>query len=176
MGEGPSPWGCKVQPDRKRIPWKLEARAGAGCSLLGSPSAKDRLGPAHPLPAGTRAHSVFHGSSLEPPNQGFSSWGLSPWRLWIPLPAAQESEPYLSLSYHPPGNRRDCPEEPCVQIQLTMEAGPTLPQDRWLVPGPRSGHGPTGHTQKNMCKAMHCSTARNGQNGAFQIPTARHLA
>lgn len=45
VGKGPSLWGCKVQPDRnRRIPWKLEARAGAGF-LLSSPSAKDSLGP-----------------------------------------------------------------------------------------------------------------------------------
>lgn len=39
---------AKIQPDINRtIPWKL--RAGAGCSGLGSPLAKDRLGPAHSL-------------------------------------------------------------------------------------------------------------------------------
>lgn len=71
VGKRPSLWGYKVQPDRNRkILWKLEARAGAGCSLFGSPPAKDRLRPARPLPAGTRAHCAFYGSSLALP-----SWG-----------------------------------------------------------------------------------------------------
>lgn len=48
VGQGPSPQGCKVQPDSNRmIPWKL--RAGTGCSGLSFPLAKDGLGPAHSL-------------------------------------------------------------------------------------------------------------------------------
>lgn len=68
VGKGPSLWGCKVQPDRnRRIPWKLEARAGAGCSLIGSSSAKDRPGSVCAL---QEPHSAFHGSSLAPANTG----------------------------------------------------------------------------------------------------------
>lgn len=50
--------------------------------------------------------------------------------------------------------RGDCPGEPSVRAQLTVEARPTSPQARRLVLGPRRGRRPAGHVYKDTCKAI----------------------
>lgn len=146
VGEGPSPWGCKVQPDRNNDCVEAQGR-GWGWDRWISARLSLSQGQAEPsaLPVGTGFTVLSTGAAKCLPTLALLCF-LSPWDLCsatcypreggaaitclqIRTPGGlRETVPPTSLSSQPLGHRGGLPKgEPRVHSRLAMEAGRTLP-------------------------------------------------
>lgn len=82
VGEQPSLWGCRVQPGRTTILWKL--RAGTGAAFQREAFPQPRAAQPSALPGGTRLTRFPWGSSCLQTLALLHT--LSLWGLWIRLP------------------------------------------------------------------------------------------
>lgn len=61
VGKQPSPWGCRVQPGKTMILWKL--RAGTGAAIQREAFPQPRAGPAQRTPWGNQAYVLSTGAA-----------------------------------------------------------------------------------------------------------------